>query len=446
MDKDKAIDIEKINSIIVRQSNYLIESPYTQEFTAHEIKLFEISLAQCVKNDYIYVEKKSDKEFSFSASELARLLHTRPSVISMEIEKTAMRIMKKTIHLRKILDDGSIEFEMINIIPYAKYKNGLLTFRLNYAIIPYLLEINKNFTEIKMDYLLNLNSAYAIKLYKLLYQYKRIGFRVFTVCELKEQFGLKNKYEHYKNFKQKVLEPSVLQITIKTDLCITYEEIKRGRKVEKIEFKMKLQNKPIHPDFIDKDSQIIDIESASIMQTSGEAAVDKLLSEIKSELSDKTQKLVIQFFEQKGIEFLEASIKYATKNAKSNLDKYLYDTLVNGWAEVELQKILDKKANEQKQLQIAQQKHKEKEAQLQASQQNRQMIKSEWDNLTQAQQELYIQHATNLFEKCKHKLNIFPTIVEDLPICCFAVSQSKSYNLSIEGFCKTILNELLHVV
>jgi plasmid replication initiation protein len=441
MDKD----LEKINSIIVRQSNYLIESPYTQEFTAHEIKLFEISLAQCVKNDYIYVEKKSDKEFSFSASELARLLHTRPSVISMEIEKTAMRIMKKTIHLRKILDDGSIEFEMINIIPYAKYKNGLLTFRLNYAIIPYLLEINKNFTEIKMDYLLNLNSAYAIKLYKLLYQYKRIGFRFFTIDELKEQFGLKDKYEHYKNFKQKVLEPSILQITTKTDLCITYEEIKLGRKVGKIEFKMKLQNKPIHPDFIDKDSQIIDIEPLPITQTSNVSKIDKLLSEIKSELSDKTRKLVIKFYEEKGIEFLEASIKYATKHAKSNLDKYLYDTLVNGWAEVELQKILDKRANEQKQLQISQQKQQEKEAKLQANQLNRSVIKSEWDNLTQEQQELYVDHSTNLLKKYNQKLNMFLTIVEDLPLCCYAVSKNKSYDLSIEGFCKSILNIQLGV-
>jgi hypothetical protein len=62
----------------------------------------------------------------------------------MEIEKTAKRIMKKTIHLRKILDDGTVEFEMINIIPYARYKDGVFKFRLNYSIIPYLVEINKN--------------------------------------------------------------------------------------------------------------------------------------------------------------------------------------------------------------------------------------------------------------------------------------------------------------
>ncbi len=105
----------------VRQSNDLIESPYAQEFSPSEIKLFEFSIASCSKDDLELIKLKRDKEFSISNKYLAALLHTSPSFISQEIENIADRIMHKKLHLRNLLDDGSIEFEMINIIPHARY-------------------------------------------------------------------------------------------------------------------------------------------------------------------------------------------------------------------------------------------------------------------------------------------------------------------------------------
>ena len=65
--------------------------------------------------------------------------------------------------------------------------------------------------------------------------------------------------------------------------------------------------------------------------------------------------------------------------------------------------------------------------------------------MTQDQQELYVDHATNLLKKYNQKLNMFLTIVEDLPLCCYAVSQNKYYDLSIEGFCKNVLQIQLSV-
>ena len=158
----------------VRQSNHLIESPYAQEFSAHEIKLFEIALSLFIPSDLDLFIRETNKKFSFSNSELAKLLNTKPNVISMEIENTAKRIMKKMLHLRKTLDDGTIEFQLINIIPFAEYKHGMFNFEINYKIIPLMIDVNKNFTEYQVQYLLKMNSAYSIKLYKLLYQYKKI--------------------------------------------------------------------------------------------------------------------------------------------------------------------------------------------------------------------------------------------------------------------------------
>ena len=100
--------MEIIKEQKIRQSNHLIESPYTQEFTTHEIKLFEIANAGISKDDLNRANQQSNKRYVLTASQLAKLLNTSVSTISHEIEKTAKRIMQKSIHLRKILSDGIV--------------------------------------------------------------------------------------------------------------------------------------------------------------------------------------------------------------------------------------------------------------------------------------------------------------------------------------------------
>jgi plasmid replication initiation protein len=292
--------MEIIKTKKIRQSNHLIESPYSQEFTTHEIKLFEIAAAGVTLEDMKSASLRVNKRFSLSSNQIAILLNTSVSVISHEIEKTCARIIKKAIHLRKILDDGNVEFEMINIVPYAKYKNGVLDYDLNYAIIPYLLEINKNFTEFQLSYLLLMRSSYAIKLYKLLYQYKSIKSRVFTIDNLKEQFGIIDKYPQYKNLKQKIIDLSVLQINEFTDLNVKYNEIKSGRKVDKLEFIFEL-----------KKTQSSTTKQVDVINENDE--ILNTYSPIESELSNQTKELIIQYTRDKGLDYVEASIDYAKK-------------------------------------------------------------------------------------------------------------------------------------
>ena len=57
---------------------------------------------------------------------------------------------------------------------------------------------------------------------------------------LRDKVGaIPKSYSVYGNFKKKALEPSIKEINEKTDLQITYEEVKKGRKVESIKFYIK---------------------------------------------------------------------------------------------------------------------------------------------------------------------------------------------------------------
>lgn len=428
----------------IRQSNHLIESPYTQEFTSHEIKLFEIAMSGISNNDIDRAIQQSNKRYSLTSNELATLLNTSVSVVSHEVERTTKRIMKKTIHLRKILEDGTVEFEMINIIPYARYKNGLLEFDLNYGVIPYLVEINKNFTEYQLHYLLSMRSANAIKLYKLLYQYKNIQSRIFVVLELKKQFGLINKYPLYKNFKQKILDPSIKQINEFTDLEVSYKEIKCGRKVEKIEFFFTLKNLSS----IKEEPTLIDNKIIKINNNFPDE-LNQLISDINHKISETTKKCLLKYFHNKGAKYIQASISYANDNAKTNYDKYLKDTLKNEWSQSYLIKLIMQEKTQEKEEMIRQEKLKEeqeKKLKMEAANAKKSIIESEYYKLNDKTQNFYIDLADQIFTKNYEALKVFSNIRDTLPIAIFAESNNKlnDYNPTLSCYLRFHKINLIH--
>lgn len=424
----------------VRQSNHLIESPYSQEFTVHEIKLFEIALADCKLEDLNLFKNKNNKEFKYSNSVLAKLLNTSVSTISHEIEKTAARIMKKTIHLRKVLPDDSVEFEMINIMPYAKYKNGILDFQINYQIIPYLIELNSNFTEFNLDNLLIMNSSYGIKLYKLLYQYKNIKSRKFSIIDLKEQFGIRDKYPQYGDFKKYVVNPAIKQINEMTDLEVNFIEKKMGRKVESLEFDFHLKNTKLTK--LDILSESVSIKEVELSEDNT-IIIKQLIGNKFDEISDKTKVTLNDLISKKSIDFVECSINYAKKYAKTNFEKYLLDTIENNWAEVDIQKLEAKRQAEEKDCKNKQSKIEEKNKQIELDNVNKSEIEHLFIKLTDFEQAKYTELANIILQKYANKLSYCD--VETLSYSVFAVSNGRFYNKAVEVYISKMLNHSLNI-
>lgn len=441
-DLKKQEEMLKYNSRLqnrYRQSNSLVESPYSQEFSSHEIKIFEIAAASCVADDVSYVNLKNDKEFCLTNIELAKLLNSKPNVISMEIEKTAARIIKKTIYLRKILNDGSVEFQMINMIPYAEYKNGVFKFRLNYSIIPYLLEINKNFTEFQLHNILSMSSSYAIKLYKLLYQYKNIGKRKFTIENLKIQFGVIDKYKQYSDFKKYIIDSSITQINNKTDLEVKYNEIKFSRKVSDIEFVFNIKkNQFIIPKIIEG----INI-NLSIIKNNQE--LKSIILDIENKLSVATKAIIKEFYATKGGVYIQACINYTNAANPQNYDKYLKDTLIHNYAEVEFNKLTSLKQQQQIEINKQIQENERINNKKLIEHQQKQEIEKNWNLLDDQKKQIYLDFSESLINKHNKKLKIFENINNILPLCIYSISNGKSYNKSLELYIRNSLDVSLNI-
>lgn len=106
--------------------------------------------------------------------------------------------------------------------------------------------IERYFTQYLLQQTSQLKSAYSVRLYELLVQWKEAKRTpVFELNTFREQLGLGvNEYKVMGNFKLRVLDMAVNEINEKTDLKVTYEQTKKGRKIVGFQFKVLVKSKP----------------------------------------------------------------------------------------------------------------------------------------------------------------------------------------------------------
>lgn len=101
------------------------------------------------------------------------------------------------------------------------------------------------FTKFLLEQTANLNSVYSVRLYELLKQWLQAKKASFELELLRGQLGLGvNDYVRMSDFKKRVLDLAVNEINEKTDLKISYENVKKGRKIVGFNFKILEKPKP----------------------------------------------------------------------------------------------------------------------------------------------------------------------------------------------------------
>lgn len=230
-----ALDLD--DQFIVVQDNSLVMGNY--DMTAIEQKLLLILLSTIKKDD------EELKTISFRVRDLADLMGITPYSLYRDLKKICKSIVGKMVELQNKQGDWIV----FNIISYAKYRQskGVVELKLNNDAKPYVLKLKELFTAFKLEQVLDLESKYAIRIYQITKSniYKKTF--VLELETLKKQLKLTQKsYSLYGNIKKKVIEPALAEINEKTDISLNYEEIKIGRKVEMLKFKVsQKKNNPV---------------------------------------------------------------------------------------------------------------------------------------------------------------------------------------------------------
>ena len=100
------------------------------------------------------------------------------------------------------------------------------------------------YTKYKKEVVLRLKKDYSLDFYHLAKKHQTMGSFQISLDELFEQLGLPESYRRIGNLKDRVIKPSLDEITSNTDIDLNYENIKRGRSVIGFKFTVKEKPKP----------------------------------------------------------------------------------------------------------------------------------------------------------------------------------------------------------
>jgi plasmid replication initiation protein len=238
------VSLSQANNKQVHFSNKFIESSY--KLTLIEQKILRV-LAACVdKQDY-------KESYTFSVLELGNLLGCDPKSCYSQIENAADLLMKRFI---KIKDPNNHKnWTSYHIIKRATCFNGEFTIHIDEEMKPFYIAL-ENYTRYQLKNILRFRCSHSFKIYDLVKQYEKIGWRELSVDRFREilEFG-KNEYKSFHHIRQKVIEPAINEINEKTDLIVKFTPIKTGRKITSIKFEFTPKNKQVSS-YVNKNNKL----------------------------------------------------------------------------------------------------------------------------------------------------------------------------------------------
>ena len=231
MTKGKKIEIAELREYKVVKSNDLIQK------SRFELSLQEQKIIMCLVSK-IKPDDKDFEEYEFEIREFCKLcgIDYDNGKNYKNIKDAIKKLSDKSLWVT--LDTGTeVLLRWINEASISK-KSGVIKIRLHNVMKPYLLELRARFTQYGLIYILGMKSQYAVRLYELLKSYEYKGRWTIEIDKLKRLLFAEN-YRRYVDFKRKALEIALREINDLSDIYISYEAIKSGRKYTRIDFKIR---------------------------------------------------------------------------------------------------------------------------------------------------------------------------------------------------------------
>lgn len=243
-----------MNKNQVVKSNQVIEASYQLSAVEQRIILAAISLipkSQVITDDELY---------PVSVNEL-QLLGVHEKTAYRDLKEGINRLYERSINLS--VDDKSIKMRWVQEIQFLD-SQGVIGIRFSKPILPFISNLSREFTKYALSDIAGINSAYAIRIYELLVQYRQIGKREITVESLRTMLELGKKYPLFADFKKRVIDTAVDQINEYSPLKVTYEQKKTGRKVTSVLFSFKEKPKGINKNNSDTSKDFYKLTDAQI--------------------------------------------------------------------------------------------------------------------------------------------------------------------------------------
>ena len=285
--RDKALQAISKDPYRLIKTNPIINAKF--DITAVQMKVFLKVIAS--------IDQSGEEmpEINISIKEFQEFVGGKAKNIHSYLQAELTKLRKKDIYY----EDERIRLEASFFSSIVYHKNeGYFTFEFSKNIKPFLLQIKDNFTVLDIRNLLYLDSIYAIRFYEFCKEFERFKTFEFDVEELKEKFGLTDRYKNYFDFKLKVLHQARAELIENSELYFDFEEIKSGKRVVRLKF------------FIIKNKKVLQRKEES---EETQIHVKDIHALIKEYVSEET---VITWFKKFSYEQIKKGVSYSINEKK----------------------------------------------------------------------------------------------------------------------------------
>jgi plasmid replication initiation protein len=272
---------------------------------------YELSLME--KRVMYYVLKEIRQQFVLTEgqrdlfNDLIVKINVSQLVKSVDSNDNYSRVKEalKNLRLRSFeWDNGEVEFSEnwewleVGFIDWSKWnKKGIVEVQISKKILPFYVELTKNYTEYSLLVAMGLKSKWSQRMYELCAQWRSAGGFKIRIDELRRMFMLEDEYDRYASLKKFVL--NVAHNEIKTlydkgecDLYFNYSELKNGRAVETLSFKIIVKDNENQYTLTDYD-YFIRTELHALFQTAthpkNKIYIEKVMTALRKDPDTKLQ-------------------------------------------------------------------------------------------------------------------------------------------------------------
>ena len=231
------------NNLTVYKSNKVVEAGY--RLNLNEQRLILSCIAKVNSNKPLLATER----FEVTAKEFAQQFKISEDKAYQTLKDAATQLFERYV----IIDnpdptDKTLKYTKTRWVSTVNYHPDAGKISLLFAplLLPYLSELQGQFTFYLLENISAMNSIHAIRLYELLIQWKTTGKREIEIDWLKKQFELEDKYNSIKDLKKYVIDPAIKDINTHSNYQVSWTQRKTGRKVTHLTFEFS-EKKPVEP-------------------------------------------------------------------------------------------------------------------------------------------------------------------------------------------------------
>ena len=220
----------KENYFVVKQN--ALNEMRTNNMTLQELRFFSVYLSKINPKDI------STRLVRFPMADFQAIMDLNQKNINY-FQKVAESLLNKPMKVPT--GRGGFEmFQLFQVFIIDPDENGdwYVEIDVNDRALPLMFDFQSRYFKYELWNALRLRSRNQIRIYEILKQHEKIGYRIIAISDLKEMLGMSaNEYPLYNDFKRYVLDACQKALLENTDISFTYEtHSKKERRTNELKF------------------------------------------------------------------------------------------------------------------------------------------------------------------------------------------------------------------